>query len=116
MKQLCEFLESKATIPNDPDQAFVLQYETCNMYEQDDNNEHDDDNDENWFRFFISTKRLLENAIKSDFLQADRTYKIFYYGYPLLVVGTSDKSKKFHLIGRYRSFSKFKTNYIVVVK
>lgn len=46
----------------------------------------------------LSSKRLLANALKTDIIQADGTYKLNWRGYPVTVFGTTDKRKKFHLI------------------
>lgn len=50
------------------------------------------------FTAIFSTKRLLRNACNSNILQADGTYKLMWQGYPLLVFGTNDKAKAFHII------------------
>eukprot|EP00644_Phytophthora_capsici_P009234 jgi/Phyca11/131504/e_gw1.106.87.1 len=41
--------------------------------------------------------RLLDNYI----LHVDATYKLNYRGYPVLVVGISDRSRRFHLVALY---------------
>lgn len=51
------------------------------------------------FRFFLTSKKLMENYKYFEHLQTDATYKINYQGYPLLVVGSEDKNNKFHLFG-----------------
>jgi hypothetical protein len=51
------------------------------------------------FFVFFTTKRLLSLAIKTKHLCADTTYKLIQHGYPLLIVGTTDKAKVFHPFG-----------------
>lgn len=46
----------------------------------------------------LSTKRLLQNATKNTVWCTDSTYKLNWQGYPLLIVGTFDAAKHFHLI------------------
>lgn len=52
-----------------------------------------------WFRFFISTPRLLKMSAKAETLHADGTYKLIIQGYPVIIVGSSDMARKFHMIG-----------------
>ena len=51
------------------------------------------------FYLFFTTKRLLEITKKSKHICADATYKLLHHGYPLLIVGTTDKNKSFHPFG-----------------
>ena len=51
------------------------------------------------FYLFFTTKRLLENTKKSKHICADATYKLLHYGFPVLIVGTTDKNKTFHPFG-----------------
>ena len=48
---------------------------------------------------FVSTKRLLHLASLSRALHADATYKLVWEGFPVLIVGVSDKNKIFHPVG-----------------
>lgn len=54
-----------------------------------------------WVRFMVTTKRLLQNAAKSQIIHADATYKMIVQKYPVLVFGTSDldNEQHFHLYG-----------------
>lgn len=90
--ELRDFLESMSQIPDDEDESFVLRYELPDL--------ENEDEDNNWFRFILTTKRLIEFAAKTIFFHADGTYKITYHGFPILVIGTSDKQNHFHLIGK----------------
>jgi hypothetical protein len=51
------------------------------------------------FFVFFTTKRLLSLAAKTKHVCADTTYKLKQHGYPLLIVGTTDKAKVFHPFG-----------------
>lgn len=51
------------------------------------------------FRIFVSSKTLLKLAINCQTINADATYKMIWQGYPVLVVGTTDKDRHFHLFG-----------------
>ncbi|CAF3380895.1 unnamed protein product [Rotaria sp. Silwood2] len=77
-------------IPDSDDEAFVCSHEI--QYE-------DVEDIGNKFRFFLTTKRLLSIANKSNKIHADATYKLIWQGFPVLIVGTSDLDRKFHSIG-----------------
>lgn len=47
------------------------------------------------FRFGVSTKSLQKLSTVATNIHADATYKIIWQGFPVLVVGTTDKTKKF---------------------
>lgn len=47
----------------------------------------------------VSTTILLRNAIGSSKLHADSTFKLVWQNYPIIVVGTTDRHKKFHPFG-----------------
>lgn len=51
------------------------------------------------FRIFVTSKRLLKNAVGAKWLCADPTYKLTWQGFPSLVVGTTDRDRKFHMVG-----------------
>ena len=44
-------------------------------------------------------------ASHANTLHVDSTYKITFQGYPLIIVGTTDFNKRFHLIGMQLSTS-----------
>lgn len=80
MKEYCE----KNSTPNDNDQPFVTAFTIVS-------------NDTvEYFRFNMSTKRLIELSTRIDFVAADATYKLIFQGFPLFVVGTVDKMKHLH--------------------
>lgn len=59
----------------------------------------DDDDVDIWFRYFVTTRRLLRNAVEGTNFHADATYKMVFHGYPLIIVGVTDLERRFHLIG-----------------
>lgn len=91
MNQLAQFFEKHKEIPENQDDAFIVMFARSKPGET----------NEKWFRYFVSTKRLLKNAINADILHADGTYKLNVQGYPVLVIGSTDAMRRFHLIGNY---------------
>jgi len=48
----------------------------------------------------VSTKTLLSLALKEDIIiHADATYKLIWQGFPVLLLGTTDRNRKFRLLG-----------------
>lgn len=47
----------------------------------------------------VSSKLLLKNAIGVDKLHCDATYKLVWNGFPVLLVGTTDLYRSFHIFG-----------------
>lgn len=90
MAQLEEFVRDRMNFPNNDDEAFVICFELSPQTA---------DKSEQFFRFFISTKRLLQNASGTKTLNADGTHKITDEELLLIVVGCTDVRGKFHLIG-----------------
>ena len=77
----------KSIIPNDPDECFVANYYI------------EDDDAGPLFRLFVTTKNLITNCLNSNHICADATYKLIWQGYPVLMVGTTDKQRAFHPFG-----------------
>ncbi|KAF9758301.1 hypothetical protein NGRA_3148 [Nosema granulosis] len=96
IEQWC--IESSKTIPESDDTPFVASYQV--IYDVDDRNESDDDDmNDNKFRFFVTTKRLLQMASRSKKIHADATYKLVWQGFPVLIIGTTDLDRHFHSFG-----------------
>jgi len=83
--QLAAACDDVSGLPNEEDKAFVVG--------------RDIDFESKTFRFLLSTPRLLQNSTKSNSLQADATYKLLWYDFPVIVIGTSDKDRHFHPYG-----------------
>lgn len=79
-------LRDKTDIPEDDDEAFVVNYICSDVGEGD-------------FKIFITTKNLLRNAIGAHILSADSTYKMVWEGFPISPIGTTDADCHFHLYG-----------------
>ncbi|CAF1263893.1 unnamed protein product, partial [Rotaria magnacalcarata] len=77
----------KSIVPNDPDECFVAYYYIK------------DDDDDPLFRLFVTTRNLIKNCLNSNHICADATYKLIWQGYPVLIVGTTDKQCAFHPFG-----------------
>lgn len=80
--------EEKSIIPENEDEGFIVNYEIDTKEE-----------DNPLFRFYVSTKRLLNLATFSTKLHADATYKLVWQGFPVLVCGTTDLGRHFHHFG-----------------
>lgn len=52
-----------------------------------------------YFHYFITTRRLMQNASLAKILHIDSTYKVTFEKLPLIVLGATDINKRFHLIG-----------------
>jgi hypothetical protein len=81
--ELEAWLSSHSTVPEDDDEVYVLRYEI-------------EKNDSPKFRFALSTKFLLQLACGVKIIHADATYKLVWQGFPVFVIGSTDKDKKFH--------------------
>lgn len=79
---LKNWLTINSVLPKNSHEAFVLAY-------------YVNDNDAA-FRFVLSSKYLLKLAREANILHADATNKLVWQGYPVLIVGTTDKCGKFH--------------------
>lgn len=85
-----KWLEESNSVPLNDDQPFVVAYKVRT----------DEDNVENSiFRFFVSTKLLLNQAVNAKILHTDATYKLVWQGFPVLQIGTTDADRKFHPFG-----------------
>ncbi len=88
-----------------PDEPFVVDY---NAFFHDDDlatrrGDYEQDRrgkDLDQFRFFITTRRLIEFSLNSKVvIQTDGTYKLNWQGAPVLIVGTTDRNRSFHPFG-----------------
>lgn len=79
-----KWCESNSSYPKNGDEAFVLSYE-CNT-----------DKAQKGFHFCITTPNLLGRLSKVSIICIDATYKLNWMGFPLVILGTVDKMKRFH--------------------
>lgn len=85
-----QWLKECNEVPENENQPFVVSY----------NVKVDDSKPDNsTFRFFVSTKTLIKNAINVINMHTDATYKLVWQGYPVLLAGLSDSNRKFHPFG-----------------
>lgn len=81
---MVEWCRSNEKKPESEDDAFILGY----FYKKEDDS----------FAFVVSTLRLLRNANNRKNICADGTYKINWEEFPLIVAGTIDRMRKFHML------------------
>lgn len=81
---MVEWLEKHQNFPVDGNEAFVIGSEISSIDE------------ELGFRFAFSTPLLLKLLMGCKTICIDATYKLNWLGFPLMVLGTVDRSKKFH--------------------
>lgn len=79
-----QWCEKHSQFPTDPNEAFILGYESCSMKEK------------MSFRFTMTTPNLLKKLAKRETICIDATYKLDWLGFPLIMMGTVDREKKFH--------------------
>ena len=86
LEQWC--IDNSEKIPDDEDEPFVIDFTTHYEEEEFDDNDdvNDDTNDDdfydkNYFRFFLTTKRLIKIAAESKNMHADATYKLIWQGF-----------------------------------
>lgn len=81
---LAKWCESRSALPEGKDDAFVLSHHI-------DATKH-----KQGFGFCIATLNLLERLSELETICIDATYKLNWMGFPLIVLGTVDRNKKFH--------------------
>lgn len=81
---LMEWCGKHSDLPSDPNEAFVLAHESCTIHE------------DMSFRFIVTTSNLLEKLAERKTICIDATYKLNWMGFPLIIMGTVDRAKKFH--------------------
>lgn len=84
--ELENFCLQNSKVPDDVDAAFVVSYQV--VYEE-----------QPFFRFFVSTKTLLKLSCDANHIHADATYKLVWQGFPVLLLGTTDRDRVFHVFG-----------------
>lgn len=83
-----KWLQENQLMPDDETDPFVLKYEIDSRSEDDEK-----------FRFFVTSKLLLKSAVGAEKLHCDVTYKLNWNGFPVLLIGTTDLYQKFHVFG-----------------
>lgn len=85
--EMVEWFEANSSIPENESTPFILSHECSEPGDK-----------AKFFRFAVTSKILLKNATKSKILHADATYKLIWQGFPVLIIGCTDKRKTFHPI------------------
>lgn len=81
---IAEFCTDNSTLPQGENEHFVLKWETSTT------------NEEMYFRFCMCTPYLLKQFETLTTICIDATYKLNWMGFPLIVMGTVDRGKRFH--------------------
>jgi hypothetical protein len=88
--EIDEWCEARKQEPSDVDEPFVLRHEVS---------AESTNTDEQKLRIVITTRRLLGLLRSSSMLATDATYKLTWNGFPIMLLGTTDKGRKFHPFG-----------------
>lgn len=88
MQSLCDYVGAFLNVPDNQDDAFVIGFYRSPPTQQ----------DNKLFTVVISTPRLLRNAVDLQNIHADGTEKTTNENLPLIVVGSTDMKRTFHLI------------------
>jgi hypothetical protein len=84
--------------PDLPDEAFVVNFEIFPGIDENDRPNTYENGD--LFRFFISTRLLLELSVNfTKIIQTDGTYKLLWQGFPIILIGSSGANRVFHAVG-----------------
>lgn len=89
MRDLTKFVEENNKTPEDEDAAFIIAFERSPPSQK----------MNRFFRFFITTTRLLRLAANTTICHADATHKVAREKVRLIVVGATDAIKAFHMFG-----------------
>lgn len=81
---LMEWCNANSAYPTDDNEAFILASESSTVFE------------ELHFGFCYTTPALLKKFIGLKTICIDATYKLNWNGFPLIVLGTVDRAKRFH--------------------
>lgn len=81
-----QWLSEEYVVADDETVPFVLNYEIENESET-----------RVRFRFFVTCKVLMKSAIGAQKIHCDATHKIVWEDYPLLILGTTDLHREFHV-------------------
>jgi hypothetical protein len=117
-----QFCIDHKEIPDDEDKGFVAAYyvdydENDELDDDEDvDNDTDDENDGKKFRVFLTTKRLIKNASKSNKIHADATYQLIFEGCPVLMDEYTDLDRHFHPFGINVCSNKKTKDFIFIFK
>lgn len=83
MGDLSKWCDERMAFPSDPDNAFVIGFDCSTQENQN-------------FRFCMSTPHLLNLLSTESVISIDATYKLNWMEYPLIILGVVDNMKQFH--------------------
>lgn len=81
---LMKWCDEHSKFPTDHNEAFVLAHESSSIQ------------DSMSFRFTMTTPNLLAKLASRKTICIDATYKLNWMGFPLIIMGTVDRAKRFH--------------------
>lgn len=81
---LMKWCGEHSKFPENPNEAFILAHESCSIKES------------MSFRFTMTTPTLLAKLAQRKTICIDATYKLNWMSFPLIIMGTVDRAKKFH--------------------
>lgn len=82
------FLEQNETVPEDEHEPFIANYSL------------EENGSSGAFRFFITTKKLLNYSLDlKTHVCLDTNHKLIWQGFPIFVVGSTDMENRFHCFG-----------------
>lgn len=88
ISDLLTFLEQHETVPDDEHEPFMSNYVL------------EENVKSGAFRFFITTKKLMNSALNlGGHICIDTNHKLVWQGFPIFVVGSTDLENKFHCFG-----------------
>lgn len=85
LESLEAFVNERKPAPENEHNSFIIGFEKSSK---------DDENV--WFRYAVSTKRLLRSAVDAEKIHVDSTYKMIIQNCPVSVIGCTDMNRHFH--------------------
>lgn len=91
-----KYFDDNRNIPDDDDMAFIPVSKIDHIISAPNPQKYVADKIK--FKALVTTKRLISNAVDKCIIHADGTYKLNREGYPLLVFGSTDSQRAFHIV------------------
>lgn len=104
LTELKKLLHDNSNVPEDCNKAFIVDFKIS------------DDTNNIQLNFFVSSKKLLNNAVGKELFAADTKYKVMWQDLPVSPIGTVDKDRNFHLIGMGVSTNEKEENFTFFFK
>lgn len=97
INHLKSFFDANSAVPNDDDVFYFIA--TKIVFERGAPSPDTYNETRHQFHSVFTTKRLLRNVLNMDVIHVDATYKLLWQDFPLQIIGVSDKSRSFHVVG-----------------